>query len=147
MNFLRQITDNMINRVELISLLSDEVLNITPPEGNFSESGVAEAAFDQIYFTVSTPSFTEDGKDTESGWLYTQEFSFKFPTNSKRKEILNRFRELKLIRIRYCNGKHTDIGRNDFYQNKPITGSYSTDGNFTVIKWIVSAIFAFEYQQ
>ncbi|HCR78012.1 MAG TPA: hypothetical protein DIW37_16715 [Chryseobacterium sp.] len=136
----------MINRVELISLLSDEVLNITPPEGNFSKSNIAEAAFDQIYFTVSTPSFTEDGKDTESGMLYTQEFSLKFPTNTKRKEILNRFRELKIIRLHYCNGKYTDIGRNDFYQNKSITAAFSTDRDFTMMKWIVTAIFPFEYQ-
>lgn len=147
MNFLRQITDNMINRVELISLLSDEALNITPPEGNFSKTNVAEASFDQIYFTVSSAFLGEEGKDTESGYLYNQEFSFKFPTNAKRKEIINRFRELKLIRVHYCNGKYTDIGRNDYYQNKSITGSFSTDKDFTTMKWSVSAIFAFEYQE
>lgn len=146
MNFLRQITDNMINRVELISLLSDEVLNITPPQGNFSKTNLAEADFDQTYFTVSSPFFGEEGKDTESGWLYNQEFSFKFPTNTQRKVILNRFRELKLIRIHYCNGMFTDVGRNDFYRNKSVTATYSTDRDFTTMKWSVNAIFPFEFQ-
>ena len=147
MNFLRQITDNMINRVELVSLLSDEVLNITPPEGNFSKSAIANADFDQVYFTVSSPSLSEEGEDSDSGFLWPKEFSFKFPTNAQRGVILNRFKELKLIRLHYCNGNFTDLGRNDYHQNKSLTARISTDGNFTQMSWTINSIFPFEYQK
>lgn len=146
MNFLREITDNMINRVELISLLDDVSLNITPPQGNFAASSIGEVAFDEVYFTVSSPSLTEEGKDSDSGFLWTKEFSFKFPTNSKRAEMVNRFRELKAIRLHYCNGNYTDLGRNDYHQNKTITASFATDKDFTTASWAVNSIFPFEFQ-
>lgn len=146
MNILREITDNMINRVELISLLDEVSLNITPPEGNFAASSIGEAAFDEVYFTVSSPSLTEDGKDTDSGFLWTKEFSFKFPTNTQRTTILNRFRELKVIRLHYCNGSFTDLCRNDYHQNKSITAAVSTVKEFTTMSWALNSIFPFEFQ-
>lgn len=145
MNFLRKISDNHIVKVELISVLSDQPLTITPKEGNFSETELADAVFDTVYFTVASPDLSESGKDTTAGYQYLQEFSFKFPTNEDRRKFLMYFRYLKIIRIHFCKGKHVDLGRNDYHQNTPIKGKFSTDKNFTQVSWQIQTIFPFEF--
>lgn len=147
MNFLRKVTDNKINKVELISVLSDQPLAIVPKEGDFSATDLADALFDKVYFTVSSAELTENGKDTEAGYQYVQEFSFKFPTNEDRKKLLMYFRILRHIRISFCNGKQVYLGRNDYEQNRLISGQFSTDGKFTRIQWAVQSIFPFEFME
>lgn len=147
MNFLRKISDNKINKVELISALSDQPLVIVPVEGDFSKTDLAEASFSGVYFTVSSADLGENGKDTDAGYQYMQEFSFKFPTNKERRAFLNYFRIVRHIKIHFCNGAHTYLGRNDYAQNRLISGTFSTDGNFTKISWAVQSIFPFEFME
>lgn len=145
MNFLRKITDNHIIKVELISVLSDQVLQLAPLEGHFSKTDLGIVVSDGVYFTVDSPQFTESGKPTAAGYQYLQEFSFKTPANSDRIEYLRRFRYLKAIRIHFCNGRYVDLGRNDYHQNHPITGEFETDKNFTRIAWQIQTIFPFQF--
>ena len=46
MNYLRKISDVYINKVSIISLLSDQELEITPKNGFFSED---EESIDVVY--------------------------------------------------------------------------------------------------
>ena len=147
MNLLRNIKDNSIIKIELVSVLSDQSIVFAPVEGNFSQNNTGVATFDQIYFTADSCYLEETGKETAAGYPYLQEFGFKIPTNKNRVTFLNYFKILKLIRFHHCDGTFVDIGRNDYEQNTPMVGSFETISTFTSIKWSVQTIFPYDYNQ
>lgn len=147
MNLLRNIKDNSIVRIELVSVLSDQALVLTPVEGNFSVSDSALVTFGSVYFTAGSCYLEESGKETNAGYQYLQEFGFKIPTNKDRVAFLKYFKILKLIRFYHCDGTFVDIGRNDYEQNKAMAGSFETISTFTAIKWAVQTIFPYDYNQ
>ena len=147
MNLLRNIQDNKICRVEVVSVLSDQPLVLEPVEGQFSETAEVNASFNSIYFTVDSCYLEENGKPTIAGDMYVQDFGFKIPTNVDRVTFLKYFKILKMIRLIYINGYHTDICRNDFTSNIPMKATFSTEGKFTLIKWSRETIFPFTFSQ
>lgn len=146
MNFLRKIKDNVIIRVELLSIFNDAPLIIDPQEGNFSLNQDATAQFNQVYFTVDSCYLTEDGKPTDAGDQYLQQFGFKIPTNKDRVEFLKYFKKLKTIRAFCSDGTYIEMGRNDFHQNTVMKAAFSTDGDFTKIDWSIQTIFPFDFK-
>lgn len=146
-NLLRKIKDNNICKIEVISILSDQPLVLTPTEGNFSQNQDAELTFDKTYFTANSCYLEENGKDTDAGYQYLQEFGFKIPTNKDRIIFLKYFRVLRLIRLHYCDQTFVEIGRNDLEQNAPMKGSFETDENFTLFKWSVQTVFPFDFKE
>lgn len=146
-DLFRKIEDNSIVKIELISMLSDQPLVITPMEGNFSENADVELRMNEVYFTAKSCYLEENGKNTDAGYQYLQEFGFKIPTNKDRVAFLKYFRILRQIRLHYCDGSHTDIGRNDYHQNTPMKGSFETVQNFTNLKWSVQTIFPFGFKK
>ena len=146
-NLLRKIKDNSICKIEVISILSDQPLVLTPTEGNFSQNIDAELAFDQTYFTAKSCYLEETGKDTDAGFQYLQEFGLKIPTNKDRIKFLKYFRVLRLIRLHCSDETFVEIGRNDLEQNVPMKGSFETDENFTLLKWSVQTVFPFDFKE
>lgn len=146
MNFKRELLDHTITKILLIPYQTDEELEVVPIEGNFSESELVSSRMDEVYFTVETVYLEEESKPTDAGDQFTISFGFRFPKNSKRVALINRFRMLKNIRVMYCNGQFTDIGRNDFRQNKPVRGVFSTKDKFCMVEYNVTTIFPYQSQ-
>lgn len=145
MKFLRKISNNDICKVELLSVLDQDVLELLPVEGFFSKNSKIDTNLDDLYFTSGYAELSESGSETKDGYLYEQNFGLRFPTNEDRGLILKRFRYLKLIRLHLHNGKKVEIGRNDYRQNKHMVAKFDTTQQFTELSWSIKTIFAFDY--
>lgn len=147
MNFTRILEDNDIVKIQLIPLQDSQTVDLSPVEGNFSKSKPSVLAFDDLYFTVNTVDLSQEGEDTSGGFQYTTKFSLYFPANSNMALIMKRLRFLKIIRVIRCDGKYIDIGRNDYFQNKPMAAAQSSNKDFVQMSWSVATIFPYNYQE
>lgn len=147
MNFKRDLVDNKIVKIELVGYLSDQSIMISPPEGNFSKSRIGNVNFDGVYFTINSVELAESGKDTIAGFQYVQSFSFNFPNNKVKTKFIRRFKALRTIRVWYCGDRYTDLGRNDYHQNKPMVAQFNNSQDFLNISYEVQTIFPYEIQE
>lgn len=147
MNYLRKISDVYINKVSIVSLLSDQELEITPKLGYFSEDEEnVDIVYDGLYFTANSAYLSQDGGTSSSGYLYEKEFGLQIPNSEMIKEIIERFKYVKAIKVHYCNGKVINLSRNDIRLNKPIEAKSKVVGKFLQISWSQKSIFSIAFQ-
>ena len=147
MNYLRKISDVYINKVSIVSLLSDQELEITPKLGYFSEDEEnVDIVYDGLYFTANSAYLSQDGGPSASGYLYEKEFGLQIPNSEMIKEIIERFKYVKAIKVHYCNGKVINLSRNDIRLNKPIEAKSKVVGKFLQISWSQKSIFSIAFQ-
>ncbi|PIE50745.1 MAG: hypothetical protein CSA38_01905 [Flavobacteriales bacterium] len=148
MDFERQIIDNKITKVELLSALSTQSIFLKFKEGSFSvnkeESTIV--TLDKLYFTDGKVKISFTGKNTSSGFLYQFKLNLQTPSNLNNNEIIQRFKLLKSIKIHFCNGHHMNLCRNDIHQNRWIVGDFNTNDKFTKIKYSIKTIFPITFE-
>ena len=141
MNYLRKISDVYINKVSIISLLSDQELEITPKNGFFSEDEESiYVVYDGLYFTANSAYLSTPG------YLFEKEFGIQIPNSEIITEIIQKFKYVKAIKVHYCNGKVINLSRNDIHLNKPMEAKSKVVGKFLQISWSIKSIFSIAFQ-
>lgn len=147
MNYLRKISDVYINKVSIISLLSDQELEITPKNGFFSEDEEnIDVVYDGLYFTANSAYLSQDGAPSTPGYLFEKEFGIQIPNSEMITEIIQKFKYVKAIKVHYCNGKVINLSRNDIHLNKPMEAKSKVVGKFLQISWSIKSIFSIAFQ-
>jgi hypothetical protein len=63
------------------------------------------------------------------------------------KEIIEKFKHIKNIKLHYCNGSVVQFSRNDLFLNKPITGTTKIEGKFLQLAYKQKSIFPIAFQK
>ena len=87
-------------------------------EKGFTDTVLLEAAYQDIYSSISTIRFSQKSTPSRSGDSFTQQVQFQFPNGDK--EMAARLQEILQTRymiMKLTNGELMIIGRNDIDQN------------------------------
>lgn len=114
----------------------------TPNQNLFEAQHAGLLKKDDIYFTKSTFRLTENGNPTDSGMVYQQEASFRFPSmDHNRSARLYQLHGIKYLEFGLSNGDKFIMGRNDIQQNTAPVVSTTSDLNFTEVKINCESVF------
>ncbi|MDR6844493.1 hypothetical protein [Flavobacterium granuli] len=84
----------------------------------FHNSLMSGTDFTKAHFGLASVSFGEESETVNSGPLYKQSVTIRFPsTDEKRAERLAMMMDVKFLKLKLTNGLDLVIGRNDFKQN------------------------------
>jgi len=122
-----------------------------PVHGNggfqpFFDSLFVEENFIPLYNSAGKVTFTETGKETTGGILYTQTLSMRFPNGDLQKATrVSEILKATFFAIALTTGRFLIIGRNDVYQNtSPVIETRSLV-NTTEVTITVLSIFSAGY--
>lgn len=88
-----------------------------------------------LYFSKGSFNFSENGQETESGFLYKSQAVFRFPSNdSKRAQRIEEFTKAKFLEMILNDGTSFIMGRNDVFQNRKPSVSFASTFHLTEVK-------------
>ena len=86
-------------------------------------------------------SFNEEFKEDRAGGYYEQQIQFRFRSNTEEHALESEFlKKVKLIGLVLSDGTETIIGRNDVKQNRKPALTFSSDLNFTEVRFTTKSI-------
>lgn len=110
---------------------------------NFYNSLGNQYTWKPVHFGLKSVSFSETEKETSAGTEYTQKLKIQFPNaDSQRTDRIEKIKSAKFVRIELSNGISLVMGRNDFFQNKPLTFTTSSSENLTSVTVATTSIFS-----
>ncbi|MGJ8760367.1 MAG: hypothetical protein ACSHXA_07455 [Polaribacter sp.] len=110
---------------------------------NFYNSSGNQYTWKPLYFSIKKVSFTETPKETSAGTQYTQKLSLSFPNSDDvRTDRIEKIKTTKFVRLELSNGVSYVLGRNDFFQNKPLEISATSTAYKTTISFKITTMFS-----
>lgn len=93
------------------------------------------------YFSKGSFSFNENSRETESGTLYQQQASFRFPSNDPlRSERIDKLRRVKYLEMIMNDGTSFIMGNNDISQNRAPKVETGSNFHLTEVKMSTESI-------
>lgn len=110
---------------------------------NFYNSSANQYTWKPLYFSMKRVSFVETPKTTSAGTQYVQKLSISFPNaDALRTDRIEKIKTTKFVRLELSNGISYVLGRNDFFQNKPLEILASSNANKTTISFKIISMFS-----
>ncbi|WP_341221880.1 hypothetical protein [Polaribacter atrinae] len=110
---------------------------------NFYNSVGNQYTWKPLYFSITKVNFTETPKEISAGTQYTQSLSISFPnSDALRTDRIEKIKTTKFVRLELSNGVSIVLGRNDFFQNKPLSILATSTANKTTISFKTITMFS-----
>ena len=122
----------------LITLSNDQ-----PQDGNrfYQSEPTRKAESAEVYHGKSSFRFSETGKETAAGVVYSQNITLRYPSMAdKRAQRNHSFHSVKYVEMQLTDGTILIMGRNDIQQNTKIKVETSSDLNLTEVKMSAESI-------
>ncbi|WP_372758112.1 hypothetical protein [Mariniflexile sp.] len=109
---------------------------------NFYNSLGNQYTWKPLHIGLKTVSFSDKEKTSRAGSSYEQQLKVSFAnTDSLRTDRIEKIKSTKFVRIELSNGQSIVMGRNDYFQNKPLEVTYASDEVKTTITFKTVSIF------
>lgn len=123
--FICSIKLHFSGKFELINLSGD-----LPYVGQRFYESIHNGSYDSAdpYFSRGSFNFSESSAQTESGILYKQQATWRFPSNDLKRAVrIDQFQKTKYLEFILNDGTSFIMGRNDVFQNRaPLVETDST---------------------
>lgn len=106
-------------------------------DGNrfFQSEPTLSSVFKTAYHGKSSFRFTESGKETAAGVVYSQQIIMRYPSMDADRSRRNlSFHSVRFVEMQLTDGTVLIMGRNDIQQNTKIKVETSSDLNLTQVK-------------
>lgn len=108
----------------------------------FHNTYVISSTAKPIYFGKGSVKLSQQAKDTVDGLLYQQALSIQFPNGDLLSaNRIQEYSKVKFIYIKLSGGGQLFFGRNDYYQNTPISISIQNTPNLVKITYTCESVF------
>ena len=115
---------------------------------NFFDSSGNQFTWKETHFGKKTVRFSEREKKTKAGTEYTQQLRITFPNSDNlRAERIEKIKKAKFVRFLLSNGLFLVMGRNDFFQNRKLQISQTSDEKKTTITFKIKTMFSIGHLQ
>jgi len=109
---------------------------------NFYNSEEKDNQWTSLHIGLKTVSFSDKEKTDTPGSSYEQQLKVSFAnTDSLRTDRIEKIKSTKFVRIELSNGQSIVMGRNDYFQNKPLEVTYTSDEVKATITFKTRSIF------
>ncbi|KFF26880.1 hypothetical protein IW16_06275 [Chryseobacterium vrystaatense] len=108
----------------MVSALDEGSFLINPSDGFTDETIPVE--YNDIYFTITSISLSQDSKGANAGPYYVAKFDFTFPYYLGCEEFLERFKYISEVRFTLNTGEVVRLNKNDIALNKPMEAEIQT---------------------
>lgn len=145
---------SILNRVHESPFISkiylDFIGNLNAVKGlesqNFYNSSGNEFTWKPTHFSKQSVSFRESEKITKAGSEFTQTLIISFPNaDALRNDRIEKIKACQFVQIELSNKKLLVLGRNDYYQNRPLEIKASNSENKTTITFTNKSMFSCGY--
>tara|TARA_R110002050_G_scaffold126085_1_gene246755 strand:- start:434 stop:934 length:501 start_codon:yes stop_codon:yes gene_type:complete len=108
----------------------------------FSNTYVENTNAIPVHFGKSTVALGQEGKDTPAGFLWEQTLKLRFPNGDLLGSArIDQYRNVKFIYVKMSGGLVFFFGRNDYFQNAPITIEIKNTPNIVEVAYSNASIF------
>lgn len=115
---------------------------------NFTDSSGNQYTWKETHFGRKTVSFSERENVTKAGTEYTQQLRISFPNSDKlRADRIEKIKTTQFVRLLLSNGLYIVMGRNDFFQNKKLQITQTSNENKTTITFKIKSMFSIGFLQ
>lgn len=135
---------NLIQNVCEIQLATSAVIK-PAPFGSlqpFSNTYVETTAAKAVHFGKSSVALAQEGKTTKAGLLWEQTLKLRFPNGDLLQSArIQEYCKVKFIYVKMSEGLVFFFGRNDYFQNAPISVDIKNTPNIVEVSYTSSSIF------